>query len=231
MRRADRLFRIIQALRGARRPVTARALADRFEVSARTVYRDICDLQAQAIPIRGEAGIGYVLDPGYDLPPLMFTRDEVDAIALGAQWVAARAEPDLARAAADVLAKIRDAMPKRLQGMLVAASVMSGATAVEVAPAAARLRAQIHRHAKVRISYLALDGAASTRVLWPLAVAYFDQAQLLVAWCESRKNFRHFRIDRIVNIEPLDEPIPELREHLLARWEGRRHRQSGRQQG
>src|SRR5580692_11317571 len=112
MRRSDRLFQIIQILRGSKRPMTASRLSDELEVSVRTVYRDIADLMAQRVPIRGEAGVGYVLDGGYDLPPLMLTPDEIEAAVLGAQWVAGRGDPALARAAQDLIAKIGAAVPE-----------------------------------------------------------------------------------------------------------------------
>jgi len=116
MRRADRLFQIIQILRRAsRRPITADAIAHELEISRRTVYRDIADLMAQRVPIRGEAGTGYVLEGGYDLPPLMLTQDEIEAAVLGAQWVAGRADPVLARAAEDLIAKIAATVPARLR--------------------------------------------------------------------------------------------------------------------
>ena len=115
MRRADRLFQIIQVLRRTRRPVTADAMAAELETSKRTIYRDIADLMAQRVPIRGEAGVGYVLDGGYDLPPLMLTPDEIEAAVLGAQWVAGRGDPALARAAQDLIAKIGAAVPERLR--------------------------------------------------------------------------------------------------------------------
>lgn len=118
MRRADRLFEIIQVFRRARGPLTADAIAAELETSKRTIYRDIAALIGQRVPIRGEAGIGYVLERGFDLPPLMLTADEIEAVVLGAQWVAAHADPALARAAADVLAKVARVVPEGLRGMI-----------------------------------------------------------------------------------------------------------------
>ena len=131
MRRADRLFRIIQILRRSRNPLTADAIAAELEVSRRTVYRDIADLMANRTPIRGEAGLGYVLDRDYDMPPLMLTPDELEAAALGARWVAGRGDPDLALAARDLLAKIAAVTPERLRAFVLAPST-------DAAPALAR---------------------------------------------------------------------------------------------
>lgn len=225
MRRADRLFQIIQLLRGARRAVTARRIADRHGLSVRTVYRDIAELQRQGIPIHGEAGAGYVLGEGYELPPLTLTRDEIDAVALGAQWVAARAEPQLAQAATDVLAKLRDVLPTRLRDALGSSTVMTGAEPTDASPNAATLRQWAQAHVKIRIAYTSLAKEVSSRVVWPIAVAYFDAVQLLVAWCELRSDFRYFRLDRIDRIERLDEVIPLPRDYLLSRWQAA-HRQA-----
>ena len=115
MRRTERLFQIIQILRGKQRPVTGRALADELEISLRTLYRDMAELMAQRVPITGEAGTGYVLGEGYDMPPLMLTADELEAAALGAEWVAAQSDPSLARAARDLVAKLSEAIPDELR--------------------------------------------------------------------------------------------------------------------
>lgn len=219
MRRADRLFQLIQVLRTSRRALTADAIAGRLGVSVRTVYRDIADLQRHAVPIRGAAGVGYVLEHGFDLPPLMLTRDELDAVALGAQWVAARAEPQLAQAAADVLAKLSDVVPGHLRGNLLSGAVVTGAHTSGASPLAAALRQHIHRNVRIQLRYRSLDGVESSRVLWPVTVAYFDNVQLLAAWCELRGDFRNFRIDRILHVEPLPEPVPVPRHTLIRRWQ------------
>lgn len=229
MRRADRLFQIIQLLRGARRAVTAEAIAGRHGLSVRTIYRDIADLQRDGVPILGEAGVGYVLTDGYELPPLTLTNDEIDAVALGAQWVAARAEPQLAQAAADVLAKIRDVLPPHLRGALTGGTVLTGADPADASPHAATLRRLAQAHVKVRIEYTSLKDDETSRIVWPVAVAYFDALQLLVAWCELRSDFRNFRLDRIKRIERINEVIPIPRDYLLSRWQAA-HQQSAQSQ-
>lgn len=221
MRRADRLFRIIQALRGARRPLTAARLADRFETSLRTIYRDIAELQAQHVPIRGEAGVGYVLDPGYDMPPLMLTADEIDAVLLGAQWVRARGDAVLSAAAADLIAKVVDVVPAHLRPIVLGAATMVPEPPPQAPDAIdmQRVRESIRRLGKIRLGYADADGVPSERVIWPIAVAYFDTARLLVGWCELRGCFRNFRTDRIRDAEFLDETFPGPRARLITAWE------------
>ena len=220
MRRADRLFQIIQILRGATRPVTAGRLAAELETTARTIYRDIADLIAQRVPIRGEAGVGYILEPGYDMPPLMLTPNEIEAAVLGAQWVADRGDPTLARGARDLMAKIRDMVPEHLRPMIIQAAVV----ALSLVPAEpdpldlARVRSAIRDGAKMWIRYRNLEERVSERVIWPVSIAYFPTVRLLVAWCELRAAFRHFRTDRIESVDFLAERFPMSREALRDAW-------------
>ena len=176
MRRADRLFQIIQILRRSRQPVTGQALAEELETSKRTVYRDIADLMAQRVPVRGEAGIGYVLDRGYDLPPLMLTPDEIEAAVLGAQWVAGRGDPALAKAAQDLIAKISVAIPERLRPYIDTPSLRTPPSRYQRPDAIdmAQVRAQIHAGRKIEISYRDEQGQESQRTLWPVAIGYLD---------------------------------------------------------
>lgn len=200
MRRADRLFDIIQLLRSASAPVTARAIADALEVVPRTIYRDIAALQAARVPIDGAAGVGYILRAGYDLPPLMFDSDEIEAIVVGARLIAARGDADLAAAAANVLAKISTIMPPTLAAQMagVALSVPNCARPAVVAePHGAAIRSAIRTTSKLKISYCDGKRAATTRTIWPLGLAYFVDATLIAAWCELRTGFRAFRVDRI----------------------------------
>ena len=201
MRRADRLFRIIQVLRRKRRPVTAHEIAEELETSPRTIYRDIAQLMADRVPIRGEAGIGYVLEGGFDMPPLMLTADEIEAAMLGAQWVMSRADPLLARAAGDLIAKIGVVIPEHLRPLLMEPAL----TPLTIAQRAARhdrhgARAHLDpRAGQDRARSIATrSNARSRRVIWPIAVSYWDAVRLIVAWCELRKGFRHFRTDRVV---------------------------------
>lgn len=220
MRRADRLFQIIQVLRRTQKPLTADAIAAELETSKRTIYRDIATLMGQRVPIRGEAGMGYILESGFDMPPLMLTPDEIEAAVLGAQWVMGHADPALATAAKDLIAKIADTVPERLRPFVLepasrARPVFRGATdALDMV----QMRAHIHAGKKVRLCYRDESGRDSERIIWPIAVGYLEAVRLLAAWCELRSDFRSFRTDRAVTAEYLDEKYPERREVLRSRW-------------
>jgi predicted DNA-binding transcriptional regulator YafY len=220
VRRADRLFQIIQRLRRSTRPVTGAALAAELEVSTRTLYRDVATLMAQRVPITGEAGLGYVLAADYDMPPLMLTQVELEAIVLGAQWVAGRDDPLLSPAASDVLAKIATAVPTHLRPFVMAPStgVPPRLGPVEEIVDAALLRDAIRSRWKLRLLYRAESGEETARTVWPIVLGYSDTSCILIAWCEARQAFRHFRADRIVAAEAMDEPIPEPKEVLHRRW-------------
>ena len=220
MRRADRLFEIIQILRRVRRPVSAQAIADELEVSKRSVYRDIATLTAQRVPIRGEAGVGYILEEGFDMPPLMLTAEEIDAAVLGALWVSTRAEPELARAAENLIAKIEAITPKPLRRHIEAAamSVRPVGPATEDKVDAAMLRQAILEGRKVSLGYRDVDGKESQRVVWPVLLGYRDEGRILAAWCELRQGFRYFRTDRMTFAEALDQHYPESRGALKERW-------------
>ena len=205
MRRADRLFRLVQLVRG-RRLSTADYIAERLEVSARTVYRDIADLQLQGVPIEGEAGVGYRMRAGFDLPPLMFTRDEAQALVatvrLAAQWL----DAPLAAHAESALSKIIAVLPAASQA--AAQSVALYAPYGGAAETRARLeplRLAIEARRKVLLRYLDLKDVASERVVRPLACLYWGDLWTLAAWCEQRAGFRNFRVDRITGLDVLDE--------------------------
>jgi predicted DNA-binding transcriptional regulator YafY len=220
MRRAERLFQIIQILRRSNAPVTAATIAAELETSHRTIYRDIAELLAQRVPIRGEAGVGYALERGFDMPPLMLTPDEIEAAVLGAQWVMARGDPVLARAAADLLAKIGAVIPEHLRPFLTESALSayrsprSSVDAIDVA----RLRAWIHSRGKIALCYRDEGERESRRVIWPIAIGYFETVRLVAAWCELRQDFRHFRTDRVVEAEFLEERYPDRRATLHAAW-------------
>jgi predicted DNA-binding transcriptional regulator YafY len=221
MRRADRLFEIVQLLRRARGPLTGEAIAAELETSRRSVYRDIAALIAQRVPIRGEAGIGYVLERGFDMPPLMLTSDEVEAVVLGAQWVLVHADDGLARAAADVLAKVAAVVPPHLRAAIEDPAVITPPAWHERSDAGvdvARLRAWSLQGRKLTIRYADADGRESERTVWPFLVGYLDSVRMLIAWCELRGDFRMFRTDRLVAIDFLDTPYPERRATLRRRW-------------
>jgi len=220
MRRADRLFQIIQVLRRSRRPITARDLAAELEVSPRSVYRDIADLVAQRVPIRGEAGVGYLLDRDYDMPPLMLTSDELEAAVLGAQWVADRGDVALAAAARDLIAKIAAVVPDRMRSFITEPSI--GAP-TNLTPAIdgldmTQVRAWIRHGRKLRIRYRDEQAQETERTIWPTIVGYAENVRLLAAWCELRQGFRHFRTDRVVAAEFLEEPSGWPAKELRARW-------------
>lgn len=229
MRRADRILQLLQALRRHRRPVTAHTLADELEVSVRTVYRDVAALQAERVPVRGEAGIGYVLDQGYDLPPLMFGADEIEAVILGLRWVARRADKDLARAARDVVAKIGAVLPVRLRPLLFDSSLLVPPFEAPIPETVnlAEVRAAIRLGRKMRMHYVDEAGKATDRTIWPLAIAYFERVRLLVGWCELRNGFRHFRADRVKQLTVQDQVYPGRRLALLKQWQDELRQQSG----
>ena len=220
MRRADRLFQIIQILRRSTRPVTAGALAEELELSKRSVYRDIADLIGQRVPIHGEAGLGYVLASDFDMPPLMLTPDEVEAAVLGAQWVAERGDPVLARAARDLIAKLAMAVPERLRPFIAEPTVGAppahalGADGLDIA----KTRLWIRSGRKIRIRYRNQKAEDSERTIWPVIIGYAETVRLLAAWCESRRGFRHFRTDSILGADFLDERYSCRPSDLRSRW-------------
>jgi predicted DNA-binding transcriptional regulator YafY len=221
MRRADRLFQIIQILRRSTRPVTSSQLATELEVSKRTVYRDVADLMGQRVPIEGEAGLGYLLDPKYDMPPLMLTADEIEAVVLGAQLVAKLPDAVLANAANDVVAKIAFALPKDMLPYLVEPGVAarpSSTTKSEVIDMRP-IRAAIREGLKLRLRYRSEAGEVTGRTVWPVILGYSEAHCLLVAWCETKQAFRHFRTDRMLEVSPIDERFGMNRSQLRRRWE------------
>ena len=220
MRRADRLFQIIQVLRRTRKPLTADAIASELETSKRTIYRDIATLIGQRVPIRGEAGMGYILEKGFDLPPLMLTPEEIEAAVLGAQWVAGHADPALARAAEDLMAKIADTVPERLRPFVLepASRARPSWNREPDRLDMVRTRTQIHEGRKIMLRYRDEQGRASERMIWPISVGYLEAVRLLAAWCELRSDFRSFRTDRVVDASYPDERYPERRDVLRAKW-------------
>jgi len=214
------LFQIIQILRRMRKPVTAAAIAGELETSTRSVYRDVAALIGQRVPIRGEAGTGYVLEDGYDLPPLMLTPDEIEAVVLGAQWVSGRADPTLSTAARDLIAKITAAVPERLRPLVLQAASAAPPTRALKPDRIdmVRLRAAIHAGHKLAITYEDEQSRTTERRIWPVAIGYFDVTRVLVAWCELRQDFRSFRTDRIGRAEFLQERYPERPAVLRGRW-------------
>lgn len=220
MARAARLLDIIEALRARRRPVSAEVLAEKLGVSVRTIYRDIATLTAQGAAIRGDPGQGYVLERGFMLPPLMFTAGEVDALVLGLRLAAGQGDDELASDAQQALAKLTDVLPedrRRLaeeSGLTVAPRIMPPPSGLPLPLARKALREE----RKLALHYS--DGArrVSHRIVWPVALAFFEDAQVLAAWCELREDFRSFRLDRILGADLLQDRLPLRRATLLRRW-------------
>ena len=206
MRRADRLFHLVQLIRG-RRLSTAAFLAGRLEVSLRTVYRDVADLQHQGVPIEGEAGVGYRMRAGFDLPPLMFTADEAQALVAAVRIAGPRLDSALALQAEGALSKILAVLPASTRAAAEALALYAPAVGLDE-PGRQRvgaLRTAIDGRRKLRLDYLDLKDQASLRTVRPLACLYWGAVWTLATWCEERRDFRNFRIDRITRLEVLDE--------------------------
>ncbi|MCB2387916.1 helix-turn-helix transcriptional regulator [Thalassolituus alkanivorans] len=220
MSRSQRLLDLIQLLRSYRFPVSGAELAERLGISLRTLYRDIATLQQQGANIEGEAGVGYMLRPGFMLPPLMFSEEELEALVLGMRWVAGRTDRQMAVAASSALSRIAAVLPQDLRDALDANALLVGPAAerMEDSVDVATLRRAIRSGHKVNIDYRDQNGQQSQRLIWPFALGYFDRVRVLVAWCEVRGDFRHFRTDRVLALTPLEERYPRRRQQLLAEW-------------
>ena len=221
MSRAERLLQLMQCLRCHRLPVSGAALAAELGISLRTLYRDIASLQAQGARIDGEAGVGYVLRPGFLLPPLMFSEEEIEALVLGSRWVAERTDSRLADAARNALARIAAVLPADLRQQLDTGALLVGpadAAPVPDSETLATLRRAIRLERKLDFRYIDLMGRKSQRCVWPFALGFFDRARVLAAWCETRQEFRHFRADRIAALTVSEERYPRRRQALLKDW-------------
>ncbi|HEX7647236.1 MAG TPA: YafY family protein [Noviherbaspirillum sp.] len=198
MRRADRLFQIAQYLRG-RRLTTAKQLAEWLSVSERTIYRDVRDLSISGVPVEGEAGIGYRIKPGFDLQPLMFSPDEIDALVIGMRMVQAWGGPQLAASAAASLAKVTLALPREKRDFVEATALFAPAFHIDPLHGLRleEIRQAISKKRKLDLEYGDVDGKVSQRIVWPLALYFFGGTWLIAAWCELRDDFRSFRLDRV----------------------------------
>ena len=220
MSRAQRLLDLIQVLRRHRRAVAGAVLAAELGVSLRTLYRDIEALKAQGAHIDGEAGVGYVLRPGFMLPPLMFSEDEIEALVLGSRWVSERADGLLGKAARNVLAKIGAVLPADLKDSIEASGLLIGPGEPIAAGDAelAAIRQAIRSERRVRIVYADEQASATERTIWPFALAFYDRVRVVVAWCELRDGYRHFRTDRIAAIDVGPERYARRRAALMKEW-------------
>jgi len=220
MARSERLLELIQALRRHRRPVSGQALAGELGVSLRTIYRDIQTLIGQGAPIDGEAGLGFVLRPGFVLPPLMFSDEELEALVLGLRWVAQRTDASFEHAAMNALAKIAAVLPDDLRnnvegiGLVAFPSRDADERRFDLTP----IRSAIRAEQMVVLDYADVTGQHTRRTVWPIALAFFERSRVLAAWCELRRDFRHFRIDRIIALRATGERYPQRRRALMKQW-------------
>ena len=220
MSRTERLLELLQVLRRYRQPVSGQVLADEVRVSLRTLYRDIATLQGQGAAIDGEAGLGYVLRPGFMLPPLMFSEEEIEALVLGSRWVARRSDAQLGAAARNALAKIIAVLPPDLRddadnsSLLVPPGEPISAGENEL-PA---IRRAIRAERKLTMAYRDDKGRETDRMIWPFALAYFDRVRIIAGWCELRRDIRHFRVDRIMSFTVSEERYPHRRAALMKQW-------------
>ena len=206
MRRADRLFTIIQIFR-RRKLVRAQELAERLEVSARTIYRDIADLVTSGVPIEGEAGVGYVLRKGFDLPPLMFDEQEIEALVLGVRIVESWADPKLADAAKNIITKVETVIPERLRNYMAETALLAPANhfAEPITIDPGELRNAVRHKNKIQFCYHDVNNAETQRTVRPLALTFYGPVWLLASWCELREDFRSFRVDRISELHILSD--------------------------
>jgi len=217
--RATRLLHLLDELRRRRTPVRGAELAQRLEVSLRTVYRDIDALRDQGAEIVGDPGIGYQLRPGFLLPPMMFSAEELEALLLGARWVASHGDPELAAAADTALQRVVGVLPETLRLQVETSGLFAPHWhAVPPEPWLPGLRRAIREGNAVRIHYRDGEGRASERVIWPFAMAFMADVRMLAAWCEMRADFRHFRADRLLALEDTAQRYPAQRHQLLKRW-------------
>jgi predicted DNA-binding transcriptional regulator YafY len=220
MSRTQRLLTLMDALRRHRRPVTAAALAGELSVSVRTIYRDVQSLIGLGAPIDGEAGLGYLLRGGFFLPPLMFDEDEIEALVLGARWVEKQADPALAGAARNALAKIAAASPKNLRDAMAETGLWAPAAwnKPKIAISLQPIREAIRREHKLEVAYVDGNGKPTHRTIWPIALAFYEGHETVAAWCELREGFRHFRTERIGALTATGVRYPRRRAVLVREW-------------
>jgi predicted DNA-binding transcriptional regulator YafY len=220
MSRTARLLDLLQLLRNRSTPITGPALAQELGISIRSLYRDIATLQAQGADVVGEPGLGYALRPGFTLPPLMFSADEIEAIVLGSRWVAARADDGrLSQSARQALSKITAVLPAELRERAEATNLLVARMGLTPASIdAGVIRLAIRNERKLVITYRGPDETETERTIWPFLIGFFEQARLVAGWCELRQSYRHFRVDRITRVEPTDIRYPRRRAVMLKEW-------------
>ena len=220
MSRAQRLLDLIQVLRRHRFPVAGASLANELGISLRTLYRDIETLKSQGAHIDGEPGIGYILRPGFMLPPLMFSEDEIEALVLGGRWVAARTDEPLGKAARNAISKIAAVLPDDLKRSLETSTLLIGPAQRSAAgdTELSTLREAIRTERKLRINYVDDHENRTRRTIWPFALGFFERVRVVVAWCEMRRDYRHFRTDRIRSLKISEVRYPRRRLAMLLEW-------------
>ncbi len=221
MNRSARLLQLLDHLRRASLPQTGPHLARQFGVSLRTLYRDIDTLREQGAAIDGEPGVGYAMRPGFLLPALMFTSDELEALLLGCRWARQQSDPELAQAATRAWERIRSALPTGLKIETDTSGLRVPPRPADTGPQKpwqATLRLAIRQQSKVLLRYADVDGRASERTIWPFAMGFFENCRVVAAWCELRQDFRHFRTDRVQDVTNIHQRYPAHRADLLARW-------------
>lgn len=224
MSRSERLLDLLQTLRRHRQPVSGETLARELGISIRTLYRDIVTLQGQGADIVGEPGMGYVLKPGFMLPPLMFSEDELEALVLGSRWVAKRSGGgSLGQAAENALAKIASVLPPDLRERLDTTNLLVGSRTVPPVQEAdlSEIRLAIRTERKLHIFYTDEAGHQTERTIWPFALGFFDHVRIVLAWCEARDDFRSFRTDRISTMTKIADRYPQRKGALLKAWKER----------
>lgn len=220
MNKPERLLQLLQVLRSYRYAVSGERLADRLGISIRTLYRDIAALQAMGAEIEGEAGVGYILKPTFFLPPLMFTKTELEALLLGIQWVSQYGDAPLSEGARDALNKIFDVLPASIKNDNNAFTLRVGPPASETLAKEdlSTIRDAIAKQNKIRIVYKSQDGKETQRIIWPFTIGYFTDGRILVAWCEKENDYSHFKTNRIISLEILDEHYSRSKDNLFREW-------------
>ena len=219
MSKSNRLFDLLQLLRRRNGPVSGPELAREADVSLRTIYRDIASLQAMGADIEGEPGFGYILKPGFMLPPLMFTQEELLALTLGAQWVSRQTDNGLTLAAQNAMGKIGSVLPSELRPLLNDNEFYVGRTQSEAASVDLQsIRQAMHAQLKLNVIYNGPTGSKTERIIWPIAIGFVESKRFVAAWCELRQDFRTFREDRIEQVVVLETRYPGRRRDLVKRW-------------
>ncbi|MFT3803639.1 MAG: YafY family protein [Burkholderiaceae bacterium] len=228
--RASRLLHLLDVLHDRRRPVAAATLAADLGVSLRTIYRDVATLREQGADIAGDPGIGYQMRPGFLLPPLMFSSDELEALLLGVRWVGGLADAELAKAADSAMARITATLPAALRTSVETSGLFVPRVSAPQPPEPwlPALRQAIRNEERLRIDYVDADGKPTRRIVWPFAMAFLgSDTRLFAAWCELREDFRHFRAERVVEVESTGARYPVRRHVLIRRWRKAEHERHG----